>query len=139
LEILPILRPADHLSPAWPEFLQRLFSYLPVSEGFLSMDEEFLKQVSSCNDSDPHSVDYSHNISNETASKESNSNLSNIWSADALKKALPDPVFNLHSPSPCFTHLFGEKLLPVLISIFIGAPASEKCIASPEIIQALGR
>lgn len=38
---------------------------------------------------------------------------------------------------PC--HSFGEKLIPVLVDLFCQAPAVEKCIMFPEIIQNLGR
>lgn len=36
-------------------------------------------------------------------------------------------------------HLFAEKLIPVLVDLFLTAPAVEKCIIFPEIIQNFGR
>lgn len=37
------------------------------------------------------------------------------------------------------SRLFAEKLIPVLVDLFLRAPAVEKCIIFPEIVQSLGR
>lgn len=37
------------------------------------------------------------------------------------------------------SYLFAEKLVPVLVDLFLQAPAVEKYIIFPEIIQSLGR
>lgn len=37
------------------------------------------------------------------------------------------------------SHLFAEKVISVLVDLFLQAPVVEKCIIYPEIIQNLGR
>lgn len=37
------------------------------------------------------------------------------------------------------SYIFAEKLVPVLVDLFLQAPAVEKYIIYPEIIQSLGR
>lgn len=37
------------------------------------------------------------------------------------------------------SYLFGEKFLPILVNIYLHAPAREKCVLSPDIIKGLGR
>lgn len=37
------------------------------------------------------------------------------------------------------SYMFAEKLVPVLVDLFLQAPAVEKYIIYPEIIQSLGR
>lgn len=35
--------------------------------------------------------------------------------------------------------LFIEKLVPIMVNLFLEAPPNERCSASPQVIQGLGR
>lgn len=37
------------------------------------------------------------------------------------------------------SYIFAEKLVPVLVDLFLQAPTAEKYIVYPEVIQSLGR
>ncbi|GFP93569.1 protein mon2 homolog [Phtheirospermum japonicum] len=99
LEILPLLRPAAHLSSMWVMLLMKLLHYLPAADPLLD-DEDCPKPVG--ND-------------NHISEKKEGFVLTNTYT------------------------LFAEKLVPVLVDLFLVAPVKEKYDVFPNVIQSLGR
>lgn len=63
---------------------------------------------------------------NGTAPASPNKTSTEIGSASGISAGIP-------------SYIFAEKLVPVLVDLFLQAPAVEKYIMYPEIIQSLGR
>ncbi|TKY52157.1 MON protein [Spatholobus suberectus] len=119
LEILPLLRPTEHISSMWPVLLREFLQYLPRQDSHLQNEDGKIDQA---RDSQ---VNY-----------------------DAPNGAAPiSPNKVAASPASGSTaaitgipsYIFAEKLVPVLVDLFLQAPAVEKYIIYPEIIQSLGR
>lgn len=129
LEILPLLRPTEHISSMWLILLREFLLYLPRADSPLQ-NEEDESQHSSTSDHMP-DTDMKINdvIPNGTASisqtKVESPSLSS-GSTTALTAGIP-------------SYLFAEKLVPVLVDLFLQAPEIEKYIIFPELIQCLGR
>ncbi|XP_055807466.1 uncharacterized protein LOC129876149 isoform X2 [Solanum dulcamara] len=119
LEILPQLRPAEHLSSMWSPLLTKLLLYLPSSGSCMgSIDDE----------SD-------HEISERT---NDNAKISNGIVSDSQGEVEASPT-NPATTVIVSNHLFAEKLVPVLVDLFLLAPPAEKYKILPDIIQSLGR
>lgn len=117
LEILPQLRPAGHLPTMWLLLLQEVLQYLPrpdsPKEDNVDGPEMLIKPETP----------------NGTVSKSPNKTEASSLSAGSPISIMPG------IPS----YLFAEKLIPVLVDLFLQAPAFEKHSIFPEIAQALGR
>ncbi|KAK6139372.1 hypothetical protein DH2020_026880 [Rehmannia glutinosa] len=112
LEILPLLRPAAHLSPMWILLLMKLLHYLPAADPLLDDNEDCLKPVGNSNHIP---ADMPHATSSTAQEKGEGFILNNTYT------------------------LFAEKLVPVLVDLFLQAPVIEKCNVFPNVIQSLGR
>ncbi|XP_057962995.1 uncharacterized protein LOC131154318 isoform X2 [Malania oleifera] len=124
LEILRQLRPTDYLSSMWFPFLQELLKYLPRSDSSQNDDNE-PEQISSKETSPG---------SHEMVNYEIPNGIASIFSDKSLSSEAVATV-----PGGSSTHVFAEKLVPVLVELFIEAPAVEKNNLFPEIVQGLGR
>ncbi|GMP60726.1 hypothetical protein CsSME_00023471 [Camellia sinensis var. sinensis] len=117
LEILPLLHPAEHLSSMWSFFLGELLHYLPFSDSSVQSVE-----------GKPEQTGTAHHIHDNNK---------------MIKPEVPDGT-DLISPNTSMTagissYLLAEKLVPVLVDLFLQAPAIEKYNIFPEIVQGLGR
>ncbi|KAL7239326.1 hypothetical protein ACSBR2_005270 [Camellia fascicularis] len=117
LEILPLLHPAEHLSSMWSFFLGELLHYLPFSDSSVQSVEDKPEQTSTA-----------HHIHDNNK---------------MIKPEVPDGT-DLISPNTSTTagissYMLAEKLVPVLVDLFLQAPAIEKYNIFPEIVQGLGR
>ncbi|KAL6582309.1 hypothetical protein OROMI_006323 [Orobanche minor] len=111
LEILPLLRPAAHLSSLWILLLMKLLHYLPAADPLLDVNQDCTKPVGS---GDPISAPPDATFSTTQEKGEE---------------------FILND-----THtLFTEKLVPVLVDLFLLTPVKEKYDVFPNVIQSLGR
>ncbi|KAK7277858.1 hypothetical protein RJT34_22877 [Clitoria ternatea] len=119
LEILPLLRPTKHISSMWPVLLREFLQYLPNQDSHLQNEEGKIDQArdSQVNYGAPNgATPISPNKLAASPGSGSNAAITGI-------------------PS----YIFAEKLVPVLVDLFLQAPAVEKYILYPEIIQSLGR
>ncbi|KAG9148626.1 hypothetical protein Leryth_017375 [Lithospermum erythrorhizon] len=120
LEILPLLRPAQHLSEMWSPFLGTLLQYLPRAYPSLNNSEDDVeKATSEDNITDP---DHSLEVPNGTSLTSSNTKSQRSMETDMAAN-----------------NLFAEKLVPVIIDLFLQTPPNEKYINFPDIVQGLGR
>lgn len=118
LEILPQLRPAEHLSAMWSPLLTNLLLYLPSSVSCMGSIED---------ESD-----------HETRTKD-NAEISNGIASESQGQ-VEASCRNPESTTMIISnHLFVEKLVPVLVDLFLQAPAAEKYKILPDILQSLGR
>ncbi|XP_058754253.1 uncharacterized protein LOC131627411 isoform X2 [Vicia villosa] len=120
LEILPLLGPTEHISSMWPVFLREFLQYLPRQDTHLLNDDGKIDQArdSSVNNESPNgSIPISRDII--AVSPDSGSTA-------AINACIP-------------SYIFAEKLVPVLVDLFLQAPTAEKYIVYPEVIQSLGR
>ncbi|KAK7838901.1 protein mon2 like protein [Quercus suber] len=127
LEILPLLCPTEDISSMWLILLRELLLYLPRSESPLENEEDESEHTSD-HIPDAH-VKIKDDIPNGTTSislsKVEATSLSS-GSTTALTEGIP-------------SYLFAEKLVPVMVDLFLQAPEIEKHIIFPELIQSLGR
>ncbi|KAK1432406.1 hypothetical protein QVD17_09302 [Tagetes erecta] len=120
LEVFPQLRPPHHIPSLWAVFFQKLLRYLPNSDSSIENEGDDAKHVESKGyTSDSNGTTTSEQVEVESLSSSSNS-----------RKA---PAKTITSD------LFAEKLVPVLVDMFLQAPVTEKFIIFPYIIQGLGR
>uniref|UniRef100_M4D0I4 Protein MON2 homolog n=1 Tax=Brassica campestris TaxID=3711 RepID=M4D0I4_BRACM len=111
LEILPSLGPPDHLSSMWLILLREFLNYLPRFDSALPNEEGEIKQSTT-----------GHRASSEVSEHK----------ADVLSdKTIPTTRIT--------SNMFAEKLIPALVELLLQAPAVEKYILFPEIIQNLRR
>ncbi|KAL6548700.1 hypothetical protein OROGR_008466 [Orobanche gracilis] len=111
LEILPLLRPAAHLSSLWILLLMKLLHYLPAADPLLDVNQDFTKLVDS---GDP--ISAPHDATFSTTQEKGEEFIFN----------------NTHT-------LFAEKLVPVLVDLFLLTPVKEKYDVFPNVIRSLGR
>ncbi|KAH1229753.1 Protein MON2 [Glycine max] len=109
LEILPLLRPTEHISSTWPVLLREFLKYLPRQDSHLQNEDDSQVNYDAPNGATPISP-------NKIA----------VSPGSGSTAAIP-------------SYIFAEKLVPVLVDLFLQAPAVEKYIIYPEIIQSLGR
>ncbi|GMP60728.1 hypothetical protein CsSME_00023471 [Camellia sinensis var. sinensis] len=129
LEILPLLHPAEHLSSMWSFFLGELLHYLPFSDSSVQSVE-----------GKPEQTGTAHHIHDE---RQFEIKLHFTDNNKMIKPEVPDGT-DLISPNTSMTagissYLLAEKLVPVLVDLFLQAPAIEKYNIFPEIVQGLGR
>ncbi|GJU21353.1 hypothetical protein Tco_1154695 [Tanacetum coccineum] len=120
LDIFPQLRPPNHLPSLWTVFLQKLLHYLPNSDSSVHNEGDAAKPVES-------------RESNGTSSNNQLEVESSSSSSDSKKTSGGEPKIIF------FSDLFAEKLLPVLVDLFLQAPLAENLIIFPYVIQGLGR
>lgn len=150
LEIIPLLHPTEYLSSMWSHLLQELLSYLRRSEAFSHVDDE--SEVARNTEYGPKLEEMASNCDSYSISKTPADAVSKIIPGETqkiMKPSIPNGSAalsqnktvapGLHSVSGISNHLFGEKLVPVLVDLSLHAPSAERCNAFPEIIQALGR
>ncbi|KAL0380110.1 UNVERIFIED_CONTAM: protein MON2 [Sesamum angustifolium] len=111
LEILPLLRPAAHLSSMWMLLLTNLLQYLPAADPLLDENGD---------DANP------AGNSNHIPEKKREGSILNV------KLASPTMGYSTYK-------LFAERLVPVLVDLFVQAPVTEKYNIFPGVIQSLGR
>ncbi|RLN22029.1 hypothetical protein C2845_PM07G24560 [Panicum miliaceum] len=116
LEIIPMLRPTAILSSMWTPLLLELLCYLNGQEGPLQKNS---KQIHDPNSGVP---------------------------VDGAKRTLVERSrlngsgTKLDSAVGCgWGILFVEKLVPIIVNLFLEAPPNERFSASPEVIHGLGR
>ncbi|XP_073141433.1 uncharacterized protein [Henckelia pumila] len=109
LEIIPLLHPAGHLSSMWIVLLENFLNYLPAANTFLDNPEDDTKQVSE-NTHISGREGLVHNAKLSSTTVENGTN-----------------------------NLFAEKLVPLLVDLFLQAPATEKYKIFPDMIKSLGR
>lgn len=122
----------------WFHLLQGLLCFLPGYDGNMDVvNSETTTVISGRFLQEEHSGDHSNlNI------KEISKIIPKHSTLNFLKKA---GVFFFNPESVederirFSSYLFGEKLLPILVNIYLHAPAREKCVLSPDIIKGLGR
>ncbi|KAG8391013.1 hypothetical protein BUALT_Bualt01G0143800 [Buddleja alternifolia] len=118
LEIIPLLRPAGHLKSMWILLLKNLLHYLPAADSLLD---------------DPEPVGNSNHIPADTPNP--------LSSTELMKRE--ELILNVNLASPAMAsntyNLFAEKLVTLLVDLFLQAPATEKYKVFPDIIQGLGR
>ncbi|XP_019071203.1 uncharacterized protein [Solanum lycopersicum] len=120
LEILPQLHPAEHLSAMWSPLLTKLLLYLPSSVSCMRSIED---------ESD-------HKTSERT---KDNAKISNGIASASQGEEEASPRNPELTTVIVSNHLFVEKLVPVLVDLFLQAPPAEKYKILPDIIQSLGR
>lgn len=124
LEIFPQLRPPDHLPSLWAVFFQKLLHYLPNFDSSVQNDGDSRKMSDAPNDSKKTSDAPNGTANDEQVEVESTSSSSDSTKASAMTIS---------------SDLFAEKLVPVLVDVFLQAPVAERFITFPYIIQGLGR
>lgn len=129
LEIFPLLHPPNHLPSLWAVFFQKLLHYLPNSDSFVENEGDAAKPVESSGyTSDTMKMSVS-DIANGTTSNKHVEVESPSSSSDSKSV----------SATTISSDLFAEKLVPVLVDLFLQAPIAERSITFPYIIQGLGR
>ncbi|KAM3287601.1 protein MON2 isoform X3 [Capsicum chacoense] len=122
LEILPQLRPAEHLSAMWSPLLTKLLLYLPSSVSCMGSIEDENDHESRTKDN----AEISYGIASESQGE--------------VEASPKNPELSTASTTVIVSnHLFAEKLVPVLVALFLQAPPAEKYKILPDIIQTLGR
>ncbi|CAN6858526.1 unnamed protein product [Brassica oleracea] len=111
LEILPSLGPPEHLSSMWLILLREFLHYLPRVDSALANEEGETQQST-----------IGHRASSEVSERKADS------SSDKTT-----PTTRITS------NMFAEKLIPALVELLLRAPAAEKYIMFPEVIQNLRR
>ncbi|XP_024026387.1 protein MON2 homolog [Morus notabilis] len=128
LEIMPLLVPTEHLSSMWLILFRDILQYLPKLDSSL-LEEGDEAGPTSTVDQNPDANLGPYERSNGTSSiplKKKEAKSPSSRSSTVATAALP-------------SYLFAEKLVPVLVDLFLKAPSIGKYIIYPEIIQSLGR
>ncbi|XP_024040630.1 protein MON2 homolog isoform X2 [Citrus clementina] len=126
LEILPLLSPTEQLCSMWLVLLREILQYLPRSDSPLQKKEDEEEPPSTSDNIHDVHVRTKYDKPNGTAPTTPKDASALSESSGSVTAAIPN-------------HLFAEKLIPVLVDLFLTTPAVEKCIIFPEIIQNLGR
>ncbi|XP_027363555.1 protein MON2 homolog isoform X3 [Abrus precatorius] len=119
LEILPLLHPAKHISSMWPVLLRELLQYLPRQNSHLQNEDGKIDQA--------RDSEVNYEAPNGTTPISPNKIAASPGSGSTAAITI--------IPS----YMFAEKLVPVLVDLFLQAPAVEKYNIYPEIIQSFGR
>ncbi|TVU34939.1 hypothetical protein EJB05_16797 [Eragrostis curvula] len=116
LEIIPMLRPTNTLSSMWTPLLLELLCYLNGHEDPLEKNSKQLQGQSS------------DAIAN--GAKRAVVERSHLNGSGTRPDCLLDCGWGI---------LFVEKLVPIIVNLFLEAPRNERFNAAPELIQGLGR
>ncbi|ONI04755.1 hypothetical protein PRUPE_6G338000 [Prunus persica] len=128
LEILPMLRPTEHISSVWLNLIRDFLQYLPRLSSAVQNEEDDAEEASTSDQVPDDHLRIKHETPNGTDSISSNRVEGSPSSG--LKTSVTAGIPN---------YMFAEKLVPLLVDLFLQAPAVEKYILYPEIIQSLGR
>ncbi|KAM6576949.1 hypothetical protein CsatB_028786 [Cannabis sativa] len=129
LEIIPLLVPTEHFSSMWLILLRDLLQYLPRSDTPVQDEEDEAGPTSIVDRIPDTNLGLKYGRSNGTVSKSSHqreAKISSSRSSTAVTVGFP-------------SSLFAEKLIPLLVDLFLKTPSVEKYIIYPEIIQSLER
>ncbi|KAB1202761.1 hypothetical protein CJ030_MR8G022169 [Morella rubra] len=129
LEILPLLRPTEQISSMWLILLREFLLYLPQSNPPLESKEDESEHASTNEYIPDGQMKTKDDLPNGTASiSPTSGEVTSLSSGTttALTEVIP-------------SSLFAEKLVPVLVDLFLQAPEIEKYIIFPELVQSLGR
>ncbi|KAJ8760664.1 hypothetical protein K2173_017642 [Erythroxylum novogranatense] len=124
LEILPLIRPTEHISSMWLILLRELLQYLPQSDSSAQNEDDETKQDNGIGYNMKGNVETSSGIASISTKKVDNT--SQDSESATIVAGMP-------------SYLFAEKLVPVLVDLFLEASIIEKYIIFSEIIQTLGR
>ncbi|XP_047315251.1 protein MON2 homolog isoform X2 [Impatiens glandulifera] len=125
LEVLPLLYPSDHLSSMWSPFLRELLQYLPRLPQSESNGSE-----QACIGNFKHDSKKSITAEIPNGSREISLNKTDTRLG---------PESDTSTVADISSYLFAEKLIPMLVDIYLLAPAAEKYNIFPEFVQGLGR
>ncbi|KAF6142246.1 hypothetical protein GIB67_012095 [Kingdonia uniflora] len=157
LEILPLLHPTEHLVSMWSYLLRELLHYLPGSEIPLqntvvetekvggtdcSLERGNMEthlSVDSLSCKQKFEVSHITPTDNRLMPEYSNGVASICQNKIEAQFSRSDLLTTKHTEAGPSSHLFVEKVIPVLVDAFQSAPLVEKYNIFPEIIQALGR
>ncbi|XP_021817433.1 protein MON2 homolog isoform X3 [Prunus avium] len=128
LEILPMLRPTEHISSVWLNLIRDFLQYLPRLCSAVQNEEDDAEEASTSDQVPDDHLRIKHETPNGTDSISSNRVEGSPSSG--LKTSVTAGIPN---------YMFAEKLVPLLVDLFLQAPAVEKYILYPEFIQSLGR
>ncbi|XP_034218283.1 protein MON2 homolog isoform X5 [Prunus dulcis] len=128
LEILPMLRPTEHISSVWLNLIRDFLQYLPRVCSAVQNEDDDAEEASTSDQVPDDHLRIKHETPNGTDSISSNRVEGSPSSG--LKTSVTAGIPN---------YMFAEKLVPLLVDLFLQAPAVEKYILYPEIIQSLGR
>ncbi|XP_050143388.1 uncharacterized protein LOC126619152 isoform X1 [Malus sylvestris] len=128
LEILPMLRPTELISSMWLILLRDFLQYLPRLHSSVQKEEDGAEEASTSDQVPDDHVRIKREIPNGTSSI-SSSRVERSPSS-GLKTSVTAGIPN---------YMFAEKLVPLLVDLFLQAPAVQKYILYSEIIQSLGR
>ncbi|KAM1468445.1 hypothetical protein ACFX2I_033404 [Malus domestica] len=128
LEILPMLRPTELISSMWLILLRDFLQYLPRLHSSVQKEEDGAEEASTSDQVPDDHVRIKREIPNGTSSI-SSSRVERSPSS-GLKTSVIAGIPN---------YMFAEKLVPLLVDLFLQAPAVQKYILYSEIIQSLGR
>ncbi|GAB2246516.1 hypothetical protein Droror1_Dr00002009 [Drosera rotundifolia] len=126
LEILPLLSPPEHLSSMWSYFLELILQYLPKSQSALQEEVDLPYSAAKTNSAGKIN---SFSGSDKTLKHENQNGLA------FTSPETREPI----SASDIQTYWFAEKLIPLLVDIFLRAIATEKYSILPDILQGFGR
>ncbi|KAA3472809.1 protein MON2-like protein isoform X1 [Gossypium australe] len=129
LEVLPMLRPAEHLSSMWLILLRELLQYLPGQDSPPQGEEEEAGEVSTSD----HIPDVNVKMKCETPKDTASASVQKAELPSLTSSSAQEATVNIPS------YLLAEKLIPVLVDLILQAPAVEKYIIFPEVIHSLGR
>ncbi|XP_071724220.1 uncharacterized protein [Rutidosis leptorrhynchoides] len=128
LEVIPLLRPTEKFPSMWVTILRDLLLYLPRSDSSEPNEEDEVDQASTSNQRPDGLTKKNEKANGTTSISTKKSGISNL-NASSTKIAM------LGIPS----YLYAEKLVPVIVDLFLQASSVEKYIMFPEVIQSLGR
>jgi len=155
LEILPLIRPTEHLSSMWSLLLRELLYFLLGFEApSLEMKDETevtsnVNQISVGVELGSHvGISLKHNggdsgiIRREIQMNQKPvfldvASISMTKAGTSSPRAGEVPSYDMMAFS--WSHLFAEKLVPIIVELFLEAPPIERCNVFPEVIQGLGR
>ncbi|GAU21414.1 hypothetical protein TSUD_32450 [Trifolium subterraneum] len=120
LEIVPLLGPTEHISSMWPVLLREFLQYLPKPDTHVQNEDGKIDQARDSR------VNYEAPNGTIPISRDKVAVSPGSESAAAINAGIP-------------SYIFAEKLVPVLVDLFLQAPTAEKYIVYPEVIQSLGR
>ncbi|XP_024186995.1 protein MON2 homolog isoform X2 [Rosa chinensis] len=127
LEIIPMLCPTEHISSMWLILLRDFSQFLPRLNSTVQIEEDEAEEASTSDRVPDTHLKIKHERPNGTASMTPGVGDS---PSSRLKTSVTASIPN---------YMFAEKLVPLLVDLFLRAPVVEKYILYPEIIQSLGR
>ncbi|EHA8586981.1 protein MON2 [Cocos nucifera] len=148
LEILPLLRPTELLPSVWSRFIQELLCYLIGCEAPIDGKKNEMG-LTGGGEHGPDVVEMESQVALGSVSENSVEDSSGTRKESQLKwkHVVPNGSASLHSGIATsddmimysWSHLFQEKLVPIIVELYLEAPPTEKCTVSADVIQGLGR